>query len=101
MYARMRDLTGFYFRRSFNSTFLTDQKLSRTDSSCEGFRNEPVLMVCLLQAVRYPKAAYRYIQELLGKTLANPSVKRFQQYHPYHDIIDDPERKTVIFKHNE
>jgi hypoxia up-regulated 1 len=52
-------------------------------------------------AVKYPKNCYFYLLDLLGKKVDDPSVKLFRQRFPYYDIEADPERGTVVFKHDE
>ena len=54
-----------------------------------------------LQAVRFPKKAYSNLLDLLGKKYDNPQVENFRQKFPYYDLEEDPERGTVLFKHNE
>ena len=52
-------------------------------------------------AVKYPKNCYFYLLDLLGKKVDHPSVKLFQERFPFYDIEADPERGTVVFKHDE
>ena len=52
-------------------------------------------------AVKYPKNCYFYLLDLLGKKVYHPSVKLFQERFPFYDIEADPERGTVVFKHDE
>ena len=51
--------------------------------------------------MRYPKAAYIYMQDLLAKGLDSPVVKRYQERFPFYELEEDPETKSVFFKHSE
>lgn len=51
--------------------------------------------------VRFPSQCYVYFVDLLGKDINNPVVKLFQKRFPYYDIIADPVRKTILFRHDE
>uniref|UniRef100_A0A1B6CKK6 Hypoxia up-regulated protein 1 n=1 Tax=Clastoptera arizonana TaxID=38151 RepID=A0A1B6CKK6_9HEMI len=50
--------------------------------------------------VRFPQNSYRYLLDLLGKHVDNPIVKLYQERFPYYDIVPDPVRGTVVFKHD-
>lgn len=50
---------------------------------------------------RFPKQTYAYLLDLVGKKVDNPLVKQFQSRFPYYDIVPDPVRGTVLFKHDE
>lgn len=50
--------------------------------------------------VRFPKNSYTHLLDLLGKQIDNPLVKLFQKRFPYYDLVADPERGTVLFKHD-
>lgn len=52
-------------------------------------------------AIRFPKNAYAYLLDLLAKDLNHPLVKLFQERFPYYEIVADPERGTILFKHDE
>lgn len=52
-------------------------------------------------SARFPKQTYAYLLDLVGKKVDNPLVKHFQSRFPYYDIISDPNRGTVLFKHDE
>ncbi len=52
-------------------------------------------------AVKYPKNCYFYLLDLLGKKIDHPSVKLYLERFPYYTIEADPERGTVIFRHDE
>ena len=52
-------------------------------------------------AVKYPKNCYFYLLDLLGKKIDHPAVKLYQERFPYYEIEADPERGTVVFKHDE
>lgn len=51
--------------------------------------------------VRFPKNSYGYLLDLLGKDINNPIVKLYQERFPYYNIVEDPERGTILFKHDE
>ncbi|KAL3265417.1 hypothetical protein HHI36_009621 [Cryptolaemus montrouzieri] len=51
--------------------------------------------------IRFPKNAYIYLLDLIGKDINHPMVKLYQKRFPYYDIIEDSERKTILFKHDE
>ncbi|XP_075233640.1 hypoxia up-regulated Grp170 co-chaperone protein isoform X2 [Lycorma delicatula] len=51
--------------------------------------------------VRFPKLTYSYILELLGKPVTHPLVQLFKQRFPYYDIVPDPVRGTVVFRHDD
>lgn len=51
--------------------------------------------------VKYPKNCYIYLLDLLGKKVDHPSVKLFQKRFPFYEIVEDPQRGTVAFKHDE
>nr|AKG51639.1 hypoxia up-regulated protein [Artemia sinica] len=53
----------------------------------------------LTVGVRFPKNCYTHLTDLLGKTVDHPSVKRYQEMFPYHEIVPHAERQTVMFKH--
>lgn len=48
--------------------------------------------------LRFPKQAYGYLLDLLGKSIDHPLVKLYQKRFPYYDIIADEERGTILFK---
>lgn len=54
----------------------------------------------LTVGVRFPKNCYTYLLDLLGKQMDNPLVKLFQKRFPYYELVADPERGTVLFKHD-
>ncbi|XP_057663331.1 hypoxia up-regulated protein 1 [Diorhabda carinulata] len=51
--------------------------------------------------VRFPKLAFSYLLDLLGKSIDHPIVQLYKQRFPYYDIIEDAERKTISFKIDE
>lgn len=51
--------------------------------------------------IRFPKNAYLYLLELLGKDINHPLVKLYQKRFPYYEILEDKERGTILFKHDE
>ncbi|XP_076274014.1 hypoxia up-regulated Grp170 co-chaperone protein [Rhynchophorus ferrugineus] len=48
--------------------------------------------------LRFPKQAYGYLLDLLGKDIDHPLVKLYQKRFPYYDIIADEDRGTILFK---
>lgn len=52
-------------------------------------------------AIRFPKNAYAYLLDLLAKDINHPLVKLFQERFPYYEIVNDPQRGTILFKHDE
>ncbi|KAG8234740.1 hypothetical protein J437_LFUL000977, partial [Ladona fulva] len=50
--------------------------------------------------VRFPANAYTYLPLLIGKKVDSPAVQLYMKRFPYHKIIPDPERGTVVFQHN-
>lgn len=52
-------------------------------------------------AVRFPKQAYSYLLDLLGKNINHPLVKLYQKRFPFYEIVEDPDRGTVLFKHDD
>ncbi|XP_018328406.1 hypoxia up-regulated protein 1 [Agrilus planipennis] len=50
---------------------------------------------------RFPSNSYAYLLELLGKDINHPLVKLYQKRFPYYNIVEDPQRGTVLFKHDE
>lgn len=51
--------------------------------------------------VRFPQSSYGYLLDLVGKDINNPIVKLYQERFPYYNIVEDPERHTVLFKHDD
>lgn len=51
--------------------------------------------------VRFPANNYAYLVDLLGKTIDNPMVELYRKRFPYYDIVEDPTRKTVVFKNGD
>ena len=54
----------------------------------------------LTVGVRFPKNSYTYLLDLLGKQIDHPLVRLFQKRFPYYELVADPERGTVLFKHD-
>uniref|UniRef100_A0A182SXE1 Hypoxia up-regulated protein 1 n=1 Tax=Anopheles maculatus TaxID=74869 RepID=A0A182SXE1_9DIPT len=48
--------------------------------------------------VRFPSNSFGYLVDLLGKTIDNPMVDLYRKRFPYYDIVEDPARKTVVFR---
>lgn len=51
--------------------------------------------------VRFPANNYAYLVDLLGKTIDNPMVELYRKRFPYYDIVEDPTRKTVVFRNGD
>lgn len=51
--------------------------------------------------VRFPSNSYGYLVDLLGKTIDNPMVDLYRKRFPYYDIVEDPVRKTVVFRNGD
>uniref|UniRef100_A0A2M3YYQ4 Hypoxia up-regulated protein 1 n=1 Tax=Anopheles braziliensis TaxID=58242 RepID=A0A2M3YYQ4_9DIPT len=51
--------------------------------------------------VRFPANSFSYLIDLLGKTIDNPMVELYRKRFPYYDIVEDPKRKTVVFRAGE
>ncbi|XP_047099616.1 hypoxia up-regulated protein 1 isoform X1 [Schistocerca piceifrons] len=54
----------------------------------------------LVVGVRFPQNSYSYLLDLLGKSVDNPLVQLFQKRFPYYKIEADPDRGTVVFRHD-
>ncbi|KAL8173441.1 UNVERIFIED_CONTAM: Hypoxia up-regulated protein 1 [Gekko kuhli] len=52
-------------------------------------------------AIKSPKVAFRYFQDLLGKHIGNPQVALFQSRFPEHELVKDTRRQTVAFRLSE
>jgi len=50
--------------------------------------------------VKSPKNCYVYLLDLLGKKVDHPQVKAYQSRFPQYKIEADPERGTVVFRHD-
>lgn len=80
-----------------------NKESKRKTPTAVAFRNgertfgENALTVC----VRFPSNCYIYFLDLLGKKVDNPVVDLYKKRFPYYNIISDPKRNTVIFKHDE
>jgi hypoxia up-regulated 1 len=53
------------------------------------------------QAMRYPKNAFRYLLDVLGKQFDNPQVDLYRRRFPFYELEKDPETGMVLFKHEE
>jgi len=51
--------------------------------------------------VKSPKHCYVYLLDLLGKKVEHPLVKAYKERFPQYNIEADPERGTVVFRHDE
>lgn len=51
--------------------------------------------------IRFPKNAYAYLLDLLAKDINHPLVKLYQERFPYYELVEDQQRGTILFKHDE
>ncbi|ERL94524.1 hypothetical protein D910_11801 [Dendroctonus ponderosae] len=51
--------------------------------------------------LRFPKQAYSYLLDLLGKSIDHPLVKLYQERFPYYEIVPDVDRGTILFKQDD
>jgi len=54
----------------------------------------------LTVGVRFPALSYQYLLSLAGKRLSNPAVAEFRRRFPYYTLEADPDRGTVLFRHD-
>ena len=50
--------------------------------------------------VKSPKHCYHYLLDLLGKKIDHPAVVAYQARFPQYQLEADPERGTVLFRHD-
>ncbi|XP_071440991.1 hypoxia up-regulated protein 1, partial [Hetaerina americana] len=50
--------------------------------------------------VRFPANAYAYLPLLLGQKVNSSAVRLYRKRFPYHKIVADPDRGTVVFQHD-
>jgi len=50
--------------------------------------------------VKFPRNMYFYLLDLLGKSVDHPLVQLYQKRFPYYKIVEDPQRKTILFEHD-
>ena len=55
----------------------------------------------LTAGIRKPANNYAYLLDLLGKKIDNPIVETYKKRFPYYDIVEEPNRGTIVFKHSE
>uniref|UniRef100_A0AAF5I0F7 Hypoxia up-regulated protein 1 n=2 Tax=Strongyloides stercoralis TaxID=6248 RepID=A0AAF5I0F7_STRER len=48
--------------------------------------------------VKFPMSTYGYLMDLLGKKFDDPAVSIFQKRFPYHKMVADEKRNTVVFE---
>ncbi|XP_053669240.1 hypoxia up-regulated protein 1 [Anopheles marshallii] len=48
--------------------------------------------------VRFPSNSFGYLVDLIGKTIDNPMVDLYRKRFPYYEIVEDPVRRTVVFR---
>ncbi|KAF2899628.1 hypothetical protein ILUMI_06537 [Ignelater luminosus] len=51
--------------------------------------------------IRFPKNSYSYLIDLLAKEINHPVVKLYQSRFPYYKIVEDTQRGTILFQHDE
>lgn len=51
--------------------------------------------------LRFPANSYGYLIDLIGKTIDNPVVKKYQERFPYYEIEGEPNRNTVVFRNGD
>ncbi|XP_065353221.1 hypoxia up-regulated protein 1 isoform X1 [Cloeon dipterum] len=51
--------------------------------------------------VRFPQNTYSYLLPLLGQKANSSVVERYKKQFPYYKIEEDPERGTVVFRHDD
>ncbi|XP_043935379.1 hypoxia up-regulated protein 1 [Protopterus annectens] len=51
--------------------------------------------------VKNPSIVIQYLQNLLGKKIDNPQVKRYQHWFPYRELVKEEKRETSLFKLSE
>lgn len=49
-------------------------------------------------AIKQPNKAYLYLNHLLGKKFNSEAVKVYQKRFPHYELVEDPDRGTVLFK---
>ena len=54
------------------------------------------VLIFILQAVKFPKSAYRYLQLLIGQKFESPLVQKYQEWFPFYELKKDEERGVVI-----
>jgi len=55
----------------------------------------------MIVCVKSPKHCYQHLLDLLGKTMDHPAVMAYQARFPQYKLEADPERNTVMFRHDE
>ncbi|XP_046384105.1 hypoxia up-regulated protein 1 [Ischnura elegans] len=50
--------------------------------------------------VRFPANSYAYLPLLLGQKVNSSAVRLYKRRFPYHKIVADPDRGTVVFQHD-
>ena len=55
----------------------------------------------LAVGVRFPQNCYFYLLDLVGKPFDHPAVKLYHERFPFYTLEADPERGTVLFRHDE
>lgn len=76
----------------------TKRKTSVAVSMKDGERKfgSDAMIVC----VKSPKHCYYYLLDLLGKKIDHPAVVAYQKRFPQYTLEADPERGTVLFRHD-
>ena len=55
----------------------------------------------MIVCVKSPKHCYQNLLDLLGKKMDHPAVAAYQARYPQYKLEADPERNTVMFRHDE
>lgn len=55
----------------------------------------------IFQAVKFPRKAFWYLTNIVGRKFESADVKLYKERFPYYDLVKDEERGTVLFKIDE
>ncbi|KAL7636636.1 UNVERIFIED_CONTAM: hypothetical protein RMT77_013413 [Armadillidium vulgare] len=55
----------------------------------------------LSAGMKSPANSYAYLLDLLGKKVDNPAVEMYKKHFPFYKIESDPERGTILFRHDD
>ncbi|KAB0798996.1 hypothetical protein PPYR_06876 [Photinus pyralis] len=51
--------------------------------------------------IRFPSNSYSYLIDLLAKDINHPIVKLYRSRFPYYNIVEDTQRGTILFQHDD
>lgn len=51
--------------------------------------------------IRFPRSSYSYLIDLLAKDINHPIVKLYRSRFPYYNIVEDSQRGTILFQHDD